>query len=82
MPLFYFNTADGGRDSDLHGTDLSDLHAARVEGIRFAGEALANEPALLRDGEGFRVEVLDRERTLLFTIIALAVNAPAGGATE
>ena len=80
MPLFFFNTADGGRDSDLRGTDLPDLAAARVEGIRFAGEALASEPALLRDGQGFRVEVLDGERTLLFTIITLA--APAGGATE
>ena len=82
MPLFFFNTADGDRDRDVDGTELPDLAAARSEGIRFAGEALASEPALLRDGEGFRVEVLDADRTLLFTIITLAVNAPAGDATE
>ena len=78
MPRFFFNTADSGRDTDTDGVELADLASARAEGIRYAGASLAQEPHLLWGGHDFRVEVLDERRTLLFTIITLAVNAPAG----
>jgi hypothetical protein len=76
MPLYHFNTVDGGRHRDIEGVELSDDDAARKEGIRFAGSVLAHEPDALWDGRDFRVEVTDHQHTLLFTIITLAVDAP------
>ena len=77
MPHFYFHTADGGRDRDRRGMDLADQGAARREAIRFAGAVINDEPDVLWDGRDFRVEVTDEAGDLLFTIITLAVDAPA-----
>lgn len=77
MPKFFFHTADGKRDRDRHGLDLPDMATARVEGIRYAGAVIADQPKLLWDGHDFRVEVTDADGSLLFTIITLAVDAPA-----
>lgn len=76
MAHYFFHTADGTRDRDTSGMDLDDDAAARREGIRYAGSILASEPELLADSADFRVEVTDQAQRLLFTIIALAVDAP------
>ena len=81
MPRYFFHTADGSRDRDLEGVELKDHSAARREAIKFAGSVLNDQPAVLWDGRDFRVEVTDKTGDLLFTIITLAVNAPAGGDT-
>jgi len=77
MPRYFFHTADGGRDRDRQGVELADAAAAHKEAIRFAGTVLNDEPDLLGGGRDFRVEVTDERGDLLFTIIALAVDAPA-----
>ena len=82
MPHFYFHTADGGRDLDRQGMDLADQGAARKEAIRFAGAVINHEPDVLWDGRDFRVEVTDEAGNLLFTVITLAVDAPASDRTE
>ena len=79
MPRYFFNTADGHRDVDTEGLELPDHAAARIAAIRHAGAIMEHEPDVLWDGRDFRVEVTDERRLLLFTIITLAVNAPAGG---
>ena len=76
MPRFYFDTADGSRDRDTVGTILKDQAEARVEAIKFAGEVMTSQPDVLWDGHDFRVEVSSEDQKLLFTIIALAVDAP------
>ena len=82
MPRYFFHTADGSRDRDLEGVDLEDHGVARKEAIKFAGSVLNDQPSVLWDGRDFRVEVTNRKGDLLFTIITLAVNAPAGGDTQ
>jgi hypothetical protein len=82
MPRYYFHTVDGGRDRDHEGTELKDLASARVQAIKFTGDIMSDQPEVLWDGRDFRVEVTDDDDTLLFTIITLAVNAPAGGDTK
>lgn len=82
MQRFFFHTADGSRDRDDEGTVLADLASARIEAIKYAGECLANQPGLLWDTRDFRVEVTDERDMLLFTVITLAVNAPAAGDTK
>lgn len=77
VPQFFFHTADGKRDRDKHGVDLPDAARARVEGIKYAGAVIADQPGLLWNGHDFRVEVTDESGALLFTIITLAVDAPA-----
>ena len=77
MQRFFFHTADGSRDRDETGTDLPSLHAARAHDITYAGECLTHEPSVLWEGRDFRVEVTDESGTLVFTIITLAIDAPA-----
>ena len=80
MPRYFFHTADGSRDRDTEGTELPDARTARVSAIRYAGDVLSDQPELLWDGRDFRVEVTTEEGDLLFTIITLAVDAPAAEA--
>ncbi len=77
MPRYFFHTADGSRARDNEGTELPHQRAARTEAIKFAGAILNNDPDVLWDGRDFRVEVTDDSDLLLFTIIMLAVDAPA-----
>lgn len=79
MAHYYFNTADGGRERDKTGVHLRDDAAARKQAIRFAGEVMESEPDVLWDGREFRVEVMNAHNELLFTVITLAVDAPASG---
>lgn len=77
MPRYFFHSADGTRDRDTDGTELPDQAAARKEGIKYAGLVMAEQPDSLWDGRDFRVEVADEAQQLLFTIIMLAIDAPA-----
>ena len=76
MPRYFFHSADGARSWDEAGVELEDDQAARIEAIRLTGAILKDEPHVLQNGHDFRVEVTDSIRRLLFTIIALAVDAP------
>lgn len=82
MARYFFNTANGKRENDDEGTELPDLAAVRRAAIQYAGAIMEHEPSVLWDGNDFRVEAIDETNTLLFTIITLAVNAPAGGDTK
>lgn len=79
MPRYFFHTVDGGRERDTDGVELSSPAVARVEAIRFAGEVLTQDPDTLWDGREFRVEVVDEQKQLLFTIVTMAIDAPASG---
>jgi hypothetical protein len=77
IQTYFFHTADGGRLHDRSGMKLAGKGEARKEAIRFLGSILGDEPDLLWDGRDFRVEVTNEAGDLLFTVIALAVDAPA-----
>jgi hypothetical protein len=74
---YYFNTADGTRELDRIGTELADRNAARYQAIRFIGDVMSDEPELLADGADFRVEVMDGDQRVLFTVIACTIDGAA-----
>jgi hypothetical protein len=58
---------------------LPTLEKARLEAVRYAGEAMRDQPELAWKGEEFRVEVTDEKQLVLFTVIVTGVDGPAGG---
>jgi len=77
MPRYFFDAANGSCHSDLEGAELASTAEARSYAIRYAGQSLSDDPALLAGEEDFRVEVRDSERLLLFTVTIFVTEAPA-----
>jgi hypothetical protein len=77
MPRYFFNRSDGYFERDLDGTELKDVHAARIEAVTFAGASLKEDPSKVWAGQDFRVEVTDANGLILFTVIVLAINSPS-----
>ncbi|WP_419828216.1 DUF6894 family protein [Sphingomonas sp.] len=77
MPRYFFHSADGERSYDEEGVELADDEAARNAAVGYAGEVLRYGGSELWDHGQWRVEVTDQEHQLLFTVITLAVDAPA-----
>ena len=75
---YFFNLAGAVHDPDNDGHELDSIADARVAAVRFAGEYLRDNPEVAWTGDEFRVEVTNSDRLLLFTFIALGVDAPAG----
>lgn len=73
---FFFNLAGAVHDPDNEGFDLPNIDEARITAARFAGEYLRDRPEIAWMGEEFRIEVTDSERRVLFTFIAVGVDAP------
>lgn len=75
--LYFFNIAGAVYDRDLEGFELASLSDARIAAVKFAGETLRDRPEVVWRGDEFRVEVTDKDRVLLFTVLAVGVDAPA-----
>ena len=75
---FFFNLAGAVYDPDNAGHELASVSEARTAAVKFAGEYLRDRPEVAWLGEEFRVEVTNSGRLLLFTIIVIGVDAPAG----
>ena len=76
--LCFFNLAGAVHDPDRDGQEMASLSAARVEAARFAGELIRDTPDMVWRGEEVRVEVTDAKQLVLFTVIVMGVDAPAG----
>jgi len=79
MARFFFNQYDGEFKPDDKGLEFPTLDQARVEAVRYAGEVLRDHPTLVWKGEDFRIEVTDSKQLVLFTVLVVAIDAPAGG---
>lgn len=75
--LFFFHLAGAVCDPDDEGVELLTIADARIEAVRLASGMLKERPEIAWLGEEFRVEVSDAEQVLLFTFIAMGVDAPA-----
>lgn len=75
---YYFNIAGAVDEPDKTGVEFATLSDARIEAVKSAAEYLRDRPELVWLGEEFRVEVTDEEGGLIFTFIAVGVDAPAG----
>lgn len=64
---YFFKLTNGVREMDLAGTELHDEDAARREAVRFAGELLKDDPALLDHGQ-LLVSVRDEDNLVEFAI--------------
>jgi hypothetical protein len=79
VPRYFFNQIDGQYKPDDNGLEFSSLERARTAAVQYAGEVLCHDPDVLWEGDDFRVEVTDEKKLLLFTLIVVGVDAPAGG---
>lgn len=77
MPRYFFHDVEGRRQRDMEGSYLPNIEAARIEAIAYAGQVLKDRPDKVWAGGQWRVEVADEEGRLLFTLVTVAVDAPA-----
>lgn len=75
---YYFNIAGAVDEPDKVGVEIGSMSEARIRAVRFASEYLIQRPEIVWLGEEFRVEVTCEDRRLIFTFIAVGVDAPAG----
>ena len=75
---YFFHLAGAVQDPDDAGYEFATLADARIEAAKFAGEYLRERPEVAWTGDEFRIEVTNSEQTLLFTFVAIGVDAPAG----
>jgi phage terminase large subunit-like protein len=76
--LYFFNVAGAAYDPDVEGYELASMGDARLMAARHAGELLRDRPGVVWQGEELRVEVTDANQLVLFTVIVIGVDAPAG----
>lgn len=87
MTRYFFHTHDRRCDIDEVGVDFPDDAAAGLEAVRYGGSLIADDPHLLGNGNGLRVECVDEEGRLRFTLLVNAVDstgnlARSGGGDE
>ncbi|WP_447762903.1 DUF6894 family protein [Sphingopyxis panaciterrae] len=75
MGRYFFHTTDGTAERDEMGFDLPDDDAARREAVRFGGGLLSDDPDMIRNDKGLRIDVIDEAGRLCFAVIVLAVEA-------
>lgn len=74
MQRYFFNVRDGVSYPDAIGQEFSALADARAAAVRFAADVLRDEvDALLRDEE-WRVELVDADGGLLFSVVVATVG--------
>jgi hypothetical protein len=76
---FFFNLAGAVYDPDNKGFDLRNLGEARKQAVKSLAQSMLDEPEMVWLGEEVRMEVTNRDRQVLFTVIAVGVDGqPAG----
>ena len=75
---YFFNLAGAIHDPDNEGAEFATMGEARLEAARLAGELLRDRPGAVWEGEELRLQVTDKNRMVMFTLIVLGVDAPAG----
>lgn len=76
--LYFFNIAGAIYNPDVAGVELPTMGDARIMAAQHAGQLLRDRPGLVWEGEELRVEVTDAHQLVLFTLIVLGVDSPAG----
>lgn len=79
---YFFNLAGAVHDPDNLGEEFATMAEARTAAVRVGAEYLRDQPEMAWKGEEFRVEATNSDRLLLFTFIALGIDAPGGAAPD
>jgi hypothetical protein len=74
MTRYFFHTSDGTREYDDVGVDLADDAAARREAARFGGGLLQDNPDIVQNEHGLRINVVDEGGSLKFAILITALD--------
>lgn len=69
MPRYYFQVSGGNHVLDMEGRELPDPAAARLAGIRFAGEILHGLPTLLYETAFVKIDVTDESGKVMFKVL-------------
>ena len=69
LPQYYFQVAGGNHVLDREGRDLPDPAAARLAGIRLAGEILNGLPTLLYETAFIKIDVTNETGKVLFKVL-------------
>lgn len=77
MPRYHFNVHDGSSALDHHGTDLSDVDAARRQAAQLMGRMLCDDPDAFWNGEEWHLDVTDERGLILFRLLFMATDAAA-----
>jgi hypothetical protein len=81
MPRFHFHTQDGRVCHDKEGTELPDVHRARLEAIRISCEMLRIQEETFWDSKSWQMTVTDATGLVLFVIDVTAHLSPAMNAS-
>lgn len=76
VPRYFFHVADGVREADKEGVELSGDAEAQRAAVAYLGAALEDDPDMLWRKGNWRVEVTDENGRMRWTVMALAVDAP------
>jgi hypothetical protein len=76
LPRYFFHVEDGQSYTDLQGTELEDIQAARREAVRFAGSLLADQPEQFWGAGRWSMHVADEDGHTLFTLSFQASSDP------
>ena len=79
---FFFNLAGVVYDPDNLGQELATMEDARIAAVTEASYIIRDRPELVWRGDEVRVEVTDKNRLLLFTVVVVGVNSPAAEALD
>ena len=69
MPRYFFHTSDGSRQEDDVGVELANDAAARREAVCYAGSLLQDEPGLVQNDHGLRINVVDENGSVKFAVM-------------
>ena len=69
-------TPDDALPRDKEGVEIRDLAKAKAEAIVFVGESLKDKPQDLCRNASFQVDVTDDKGLILFSVVAITVDAP------
>ncbi|MDK2760902.1 MAG: hypothetical protein KYX64_06025 [Sphingopyxis sp.] len=75
MPRYFFHTTDASRQHDDVGVELADDRAARREAICYTGSLLQDEPDLVQNERGLRVNVVDGDGRLKFAVMVSTLDS-------
>jgi hypothetical protein len=68
MPHYFFNTSNGSPHIDDVGMDLPGIDAARREAVRYGGSLLSDDPDMVMQDNGLRIDVLDEAGSPCFAV--------------
>lgn len=74
MPKYFFQVSGGSHVLDEEGSELPDASAARVQGIKFAGQILSGLPTLLYETADLKIAVTDENGQVLFKVLVTTVG--------